>query len=158
MMCPMTISPPPLLSANDTPPIRSDDDLQRHWQRLMGERGFGTRRLWITILDSRDRVLPTLPVIEDVPVVPNRPLAATMLDALAWTLEDDRSGWSAGILLTRPGATIVTRSDRSWARMLAEEAATRSIQLRPTFLASDTAVRPITGTDAWTQATDRLAS
>lgn len=158
MIGPMTAQPAPLLSPDRTPPIRSTDDLLLHWQRLMGELGFGSRRLWLVILDSHDRVLPTLPVIEDIPVVPNRPLVATMMDTLAWTLEDDRSGWSVGVLLSRPGASVLTRSDRAWARMLEEEADARSIRLRQTFLASDTAVRPIDDADPSARFGDRLAS
>ncbi|MDN5856542.1 MAG: hypothetical protein L0K86_27635 [Actinomycetia bacterium] len=44
---------PPLLPADQMPPIRNERDLHERWRALMGELGFSGRTLWVTF------VLPT---------------------------------------------------------------------------------------------------
>ncbi|MGZ5409007.1 MAG: hypothetical protein ACXWDJ_03280 [Aeromicrobium sp.] len=41
----------PLRRPEDTPPIRTQDDLCRQWRSLMGKLGFSQRYLWALILD-----------------------------------------------------------------------------------------------------------
>ena len=51
---------PPLLSPDQMPPIRSQDDLHRHWRALMGPLGFSGRQLWLNVLGADRRPTPVL--------------------------------------------------------------------------------------------------
>lgn len=133
--------PPRLLPPDRTPPIRTTDDLLRQWQALMGHLGFGSRSLWLIILDRDGRITPALPRIEDLPVPPDQTLVRRLLSLCTVVLDaEDLAGGSVAVLLSRPGSASVTASDRAWARQLGRHAARLDLAMHPMALATDEAV------------------
>ncbi|WP_370327557.1 hypothetical protein [Euzebya sp.] len=131
---------PSLLSPYETPPIRTADDLHLHWRRLMGELGFATRCLWVTILDPLDLVVPTLPRLEDLPAAPPEAVLRTFVHALAEALGGADGRWSVGFLLSRHDPPSVTASDLRYRDVLRAAARAEGMNLRPMHLATSDAV------------------
>jgi len=110
----------------DTPPIRTQADLEEHWRALMGPLGFGTRSIWMQILDDENRCTPVLMQIEELPRVPGEDDTDGMRRLLEHFRED---GGSVAFLVTRPGRAGMSSSDRAWATSLTD--AVRRAGLRP---------------------------
>src|SRR3954454_6717946 len=98
-------------------PIRTATDLQVVWQRLMGEDGFGRRSLWLVFLDKHSRLRPPIMPIDDLPVLPDGRVVATLARAFTG-LHSAGDFTSMALLLSRPGPPEMTDADRSWARAL----------------------------------------
>jgi len=134
--------PIPLLRRpEDTPPLRTQEDLHRYWRSLLGELGFSERLLWFTLVDADQRVTPMLSQLEDVPRFPDQELLDSLMDVLSKLLETALPDGSAALLLSRPGRAAMTESDRVWAASLTEAAARAGVWLQPIHLATDQALR-----------------
>ncbi len=96
------------------PPVRSQDDLDRHWRALMGKLGFAHR--------------------------PEPTTLTNLMDLLGRLLGDEPSG-TVAFLLARPGLDPITPADRDWAAALTRAAAVAGVPIEPVHLATDHAVR-----------------
>jgi hypothetical protein len=100
--------------------IRTDADLCRLWQDMMGSGGFARRSLWMIFLDNESRVQPLVVPIDDIPAEPEPEL----LRGLGTTLDgviDGENASSVALLLSRPGPSRALDQDRRWARALHSE-------------------------------------
>lgn len=132
---------PVLRSPWDTPPIRTPADLHRLWRALLGPLGFSEPRLWFTLLDTEDRVLPIVQQISRLAPHPDPELLRNLAGACKDVLDGPEvGGGSAAFLLTRPGSAMTPR-DRDWARALRAAAEHEGLRLRPIHLGTDEAVR-----------------
>ncbi|HEU5045563.1 MAG TPA: hypothetical protein VFT75_15670 [Nocardioidaceae bacterium] len=131
---------PPLLSVDQMPAVRCQDDLHRHWRALMGPLGFSGRQLWLNILGGDRRPTPMLLQIDEVPVVPEPPLLDGLMAVIEQVLEDAPDG-SAAVLLARPGSAPMTLADRGFAQALVAAARRSGVPLEPVHLATDLEVR-----------------
>lgn len=131
---------PPLLSVDQMPAIRSQDDLHRHWRALMGPLGFSGRQLWLNVLGGDRRPTPTLLQVDEVPEVPEPPLLDGLMAVIEELLEDDPDG-SVAVLLARPGSAPMTHADREFAQALLDAATRTGVPLEPVHLATDEEVR-----------------
>ena len=110
--------------------VRTDDDLRQLWRSLMGADGFSRRSLWLLFLDAAGRPSPVLVPIDDVPRHPI-PRFVDNLRYIAGELVATRDDLaSVAMLLSRPGPSRMTESDREWARALRQVSSEW-----PTFLA-----------------------
>lgn len=101
----------------DQTPILTDDDLFRLWQRLMGPGGFARRSLWLVFLEEDGCPAKVVVPIDDIPLAPDR----KMMDSLVHIVDRlccDSGVASVPMLLSRPGSSVMTESDREWARAL----------------------------------------
>jgi hypothetical protein len=98
-------------------PILSNDDLFRLWQHLMGEGGFGRRSLWLIFLEKDGRPHEVIMPIDDIPLSPQPAMVANLVHIVDQLCERD-GVVSAPMLLSRPGSSAMTESDRSWAKCL----------------------------------------
>ena len=127
---------PPLLSPDQMPPIRSQDDLHRHWRALMGPLGFSGRQLWLNVLGADRRPTPVLLQVDEVPAVPEPPLLDGLMAVIEELLQDEPDG-SVAVLLARPGSASMSPADRGFARALAAAARCSGVPLEPLHLATD---------------------
>ncbi|HET8603481.1 MAG TPA: hypothetical protein VFM09_06095 [Marmoricola sp.] len=123
-------------------PIRSQADLARLWQALMGEVGFGSRMLWLVLVCDDGRPLPHVVQFEAVPDLPG--------DELVQLLEmcrqvDDECG--VALLLSRPGRDGLSTSDKAWATALLAAARATGVSCWPLHVANDSAVRVVAPDD-----------
>jgi hypothetical protein len=95
-------------------PVRTDTDLYRLWQELMGPGGFGKRSLWLMFLGPDGRPTKVLVPIEDIPAEPD-PLLVRHLHKILVDLSADIDIGSVPALLSRPGPARMTAADRRWA-------------------------------------------
>lgn len=95
-------------------PIRTDADLFRRWQALMGPGGFGKRTLWLMFLEPDGSPTKVLVPIEDIPTEPDRKVVQSLHTIVAELSQDIDIG-SVPALLSRPGRAAMTASDRRWA-------------------------------------------
>ena len=108
---------PDLADVRDRP-VRTAPDLLLFWQAMMGEGGFGGRRLWLTFFEADGLPVPLVIPIEDLPARPD----GEQLDGLALIarqLIDEGQVASVAMLLSRPGPPTKTADDRAWARAIA---------------------------------------
>ena len=126
---------PPLTSAADVPPVRTQEDLHRLWRMLMGPLGFGGRSLWVHLLDAAGRPTPVILQVEDLPPLPDLGLhdgLRCIVDQLA-----DGTGGSIAFLLTRPGRDGITVSERRWAVALTDVVRRAGLHVWPVHWAND---------------------
>jgi hypothetical protein len=94
--------------------VRTELELGRIWQRLMGPEGFGTRSLWLLLLDEQSRLTPRIVPLDELPAEPDlrglRNLAAVVAELI-----DTSDVASVAVLLSRPGSRAMTDTDRRWA-------------------------------------------
>ena len=131
---------PPLLPVDEMPPIRTQEELHRHWRALMGPLGFAHRQLWLAVIDADRRPTPVVLQIDELPEQPE-PAALDSLMGLIEHLLDAEPGCSVALLLARPGPAFVTAADRSWATGLTRAARRGRVPLEPLHLATAEAVR-----------------
>lgn len=137
---------PARLRPEDTPPLRTQADLHRHWRALMGELGFSGRRLWVLFLDLDDRPTPLLLQIDDLPEYCDEPMVEGLISVCRATREEHNLGRVA-VLLSRPGGAEVRGSDRWWGRCLLSAADRGGVPFAPVHLANDEDLHPLTGDD-----------
>jgi hypothetical protein len=90
--------------------IRTDADLCRLWQDMMGSGGFARRSIWMIFLDNECRVQPLVVPIDDIPAEPEPEL----LRGLGTTLDgviDGENASSVALLLSRPGPSRASEQD-----------------------------------------------
>jgi hypothetical protein len=137
---------PPLLPPDQMPPIRTPQDMYRHWRALMGELGFSRRLLWFGLVSSEGRMAPRLNQVDDLPRRPDGLRLDNLMGICRESGDVDGSG-SVAFLLSRPGPARMTDDDRSWARELAAAAARAGVRVQPTHLATDEALRVFAADD-----------
>lgn len=130
----------------DTPPICTQADLERHWRTLMGRLGFSERLLWVLPLEADGRVTPMLQQIGDLPQLPDVPLVDSLMQVFR-RICDELGNGSVAVLLSRPGPAGITPGERTWARRLTDAAATSGVTLWPVHVANDDELVPVTTDD-----------
>jgi hypothetical protein len=143
----MTHDIPPLLPPDQTPPIRSLDDLDRHWRSIKGPWGFSRPQVWCSVFGPGGEVTPILIKIEECPDVPDADGAGHLLDRITEVVEEFVDGGSAALMFARPGNDVQRTGDRVWARHLTDAGRRARIEVWPVFLANDVCVRIATPDD-----------
>ncbi|MDQ3157037.1 MAG: hypothetical protein M3Q98_09975 [Actinomycetota bacterium] len=133
----MTYDIPPLRQPQDTPPIRTQEDLCTQWRSMMGKLGFGQRYLWALMLDEDGYLLPGVVQIEQCPVAPDRAMIRTLLRSLRTVMKQDCTAGSLAFLWSRPGTAETRKTDIAWAAALIIEARRAKVQMWPVHLAND---------------------
>lgn len=133
----MTFDIPPLRPPEDTPPIKTQDDLCRFWRMLMGELGFSQRYLWAVILDSQGAVLPQVFQIAQCPAKPDRLMLRNLMQAFRTVFDDDTDAYSVALLWSRPGKAATSNQDIDWANTIREAARGALVPIWPVHLAND---------------------
>lgn len=109
---------PPLLPPGDLPPVRTQADLHRAWQALMGRLGFPDRRLWLLFLDGDGRAGGPLLSIDNLPDGPYDLPVEDLVTICREILSGPGGGGSVAMLITRPGTDDWHVGDRAWGRYL----------------------------------------
>ncbi len=102
-------------------PIRSSLALTRRWADVLQPPVFGRRSLWLTWLGTDGLQAPLVVPIDDLPVRPDRPRIAGLLDVhrqVADHLGDADA--HLAMALCRPGEPVATADDTAWASALHE--------------------------------------
>lgn len=134
---------PQLLPPEDTPAIRSRQDLHRQWRAFMGPLGFSGRMLWWTFLTAEGRLTPLLSQIDDAPQHPDRPLLASLARTCRQVCTDIDPHATVAFLLSRPGGAELTPADHAWGTGLHRAAAEVGLRTQPFFVATDVAVMAV---------------
>jgi hypothetical protein len=100
-------------------PVRSEADLCRLWQTLMGPGGFGQRTLWLLFLAPDGYPCKVIVPIEDLPAEPDAQFVGN-LHSIVTSMGPDVG--TVPLLLSRPGRANMTASDRRWASALRTDA------------------------------------
>lgn len=133
----MTHDIPPARRPEDTPAIKTQEDLCQQWRSLMGELGFGQRYLWALILDADGRVLPGIIQIEDCSAAPDGLMIRALMRSLRRVLKDDCAEASLAFLWSRPGSAETRATDIGWATALITEAKRAKLPIWPVHFAND---------------------
>jgi hypothetical protein len=135
------------MSRDFQPAIRTQADLERAWQHLMGDYGHRAWSIFWMFLDAEGHPLPQLTEVEDS----HEPLGAfeterfaEFLAVLAGELEPDLGpGMRIAFLRSRPGSSTLTADDRLWAEALSEAARRAALPCEVVHVSSDTGVVPV---------------
>jgi hypothetical protein len=100
-------------------PVRTDADLFRLWQELMGPGGFAQRSLWLLFLQPDGYPAKVIVPIDDIAEEPD-PVIIRNLALIA--SEPDVEIGSVPMLISRPGRAGMTAADRRWAAALRADA------------------------------------
>jgi len=124
-------------------PLRTDIELHQYWLELMSPLGFAEWRLYLIFLDRERRAIRQLHEIGDLPTLPDRGFADSLMAVLTHFAEY----FSFALLLARPGNEPMDANDRAWARTLLAAANRSGIGLEPMHLANNDRLVPFTGDD-----------
>lgn len=149
--CPDDDPIPPLQSAADAPPVRTDEEVRLRWRSMMGDGGFGRTSLWIVWYDAEGRQLPVVVPIDDLP----QALEPDGVDSLSMIIADPASFGAASValLLSRPGPGSVTQTDRDRANAIlagihrARQRGAFGLKVWPIHLATTNSVRRLSVDD-----------
>ncbi|CUR58980.1 conserved hypothetical protein [metagenome] len=131
-----------------TPAIRSQQDLEQTWRRLMGPLGFSRHQLWVMLIEADHRPLPHLIEIPDARWPPD----AREIEALGKFLAGLHRGvvgaeGRVAFLRSRPGRDGVLERDRAWARALYDACRAHHIPCEIVHLATDDRLLPLDDED-----------
>lgn len=127
---------PALTSPDDTPPVRTQQDLHRLWRALMGPLGFGGRSLWLALLHDDGRPTSVIVQVEDLPPLPDRE-QREHLARFCRMLLDQAGGGQVVFLLSRPGRGGISEGDRRWAAALQDVVRRARLPVWPVHRADD---------------------
>ena len=133
----MTYDIPPRRSPEDTPPIKTQDDLCQFWRSLMGPLGFGQRRLWAVLIDREGCVSPGIIQVENCPLIADRLMLRHLTRSIVRAMGDDAGRHSVAFLWSRPGAAATKHTDIAWAMAIHEAVKKAMIPTWPVHLAND---------------------
>jgi hypothetical protein len=124
------------------PTVRTQSDLHRAWQHLMGPGGFGGQSIWMMLIVD-DVPLPQLTEITES----DEPLDDMMVGQLAELLRLlDRNvapGARVAFLRSRPGTDAVSGDDRGWAACLYDAARRAAVPCEVVHLATPGSIRAL---------------
>lgn len=100
--------------------VRSHADLFALWDGLVGRGDFTTTSVWLVFLDEHNRVQPVVVPIDGIPPEPDVGFLRGLARIVAG-LVDGGDAASVAMLISRPGSSTMTESDRRWARALRSE-------------------------------------
>lgn len=140
----MSYDLPPRRTPDETPPIKTQDDLCQYWRMLMGELSFSQRCLWAVFLNANGEVLPGMIQVADCPPLPDRVALRNLMRSIVGIAGDDVERHSVAFLWSRPGAAATDRGDLAWARAITELANHAMIPTWPVHHANDHELRVFT--------------
>ncbi|MCW2759218.1 MAG: hypothetical protein JWO46_2964 [Nocardioidaceae bacterium] len=120
--------------------IRSQSDLHEMWEVLMQPLGFGRRSVWLTLIGPDGRPARFLLEIAESDGMPSARDVRNLYVMLQKVLEETGAGFSAALLITRPGFDLLSEDDRQLARVLVEGARTAGVPIQPIHVANDRSV------------------
>ena len=138
---------PPSEPADSLPQIHNDRDLYECWRIMLGELGFTERTLWVAFILPDGTVIPHVVQVAEAPQFPSVEDITALYAMCTRELAYFGSEASIALLLTRPGADVVTDSDRAWGVSMANASRTTGIRTHPLHLASDKALRVLAPDD-----------
>ena len=131
---------------SQTPPyrplLRTQQDLQEAWTRLMGPWGFSGHSLWVMLIGPDDRPHPQLTEVTDTDEPPDQDWeddVTKLVDMLGGFSEVSR----VAFLLSRPGSPAVTERDRGWAAGLYAAGRRAGLACEVVHLATEAGVVPL---------------
>lgn len=133
----MTYEIPPRRSPENTPPIKTQNDLCELWRSLMGELGFSQRYLWAVFMSPEGCVLPGIIQIDGCPLVPDRLMLRNLTRSIVRAMGDDRGRHSVAFLWSRPGGVATKHTDIAWALAIHDAVKKAMIPTWPVHLAND---------------------
>jgi hypothetical protein len=120
-------------------PLRTDDDVLRRVDLLLGDDARQLRSVVLLLLDGDGRQLPVVVPIDDVPERPDPLIVGNVCWIIAEALKQYPGG-SAVVVLTRPEPGPVNDADRYSARTIYRSAREHGAPIRLLCLASPTGV------------------
>lgn len=131
-----------MLRRTPRPRIRTQIELQRHWQRLtprFGERAWGLRYLFLAPDGTATRAARLTDVCGPLDLEQQEGFARTV----DYLLEDGRHLWRVALLITRPGPATVVDRDLEWAATLYDAARRARVAYEIVHLAAGGRVVPL---------------
>lgn len=131
-----------LQSPEQLPAVRTDDDLVRRWEALMGPWGFTEPQLWLAFFEPDGRQSPVLVPIKQLdspPLGPDDDLVVQLARIVRGVVSDGFVSMAFG----RPGGPELGHVDRAWGRALLAARQRHGLPLRVLVLATEGRVRPL---------------
>lgn len=122
--------------------IRSQFELQRHWQRV--SRGFGEQRWGLRLCFlAPDGSCTKVARLDHLAGPLDHDQRADFIGVLDFVLEDRRQWWRLAVLITRPGPAVLVGGDVEWAASLYDAARRARVPCEVVYLAAGGKVVPL---------------
>ncbi len=144
-MLAMDTTPDPAPLSHDPAPVRSQSDLLRLWQALMGELGFTRTSIWVLHIGDDDRPTRRLLEIDDCAGEPVRDDLDSLTTMLLRVGGTPPGRWV--FLRSRPGRHGPDDIDRAWARELGRACRRAGVASDVVHLATDQRLVPLPADD-----------
>ena len=125
-----------------SPNLTTQAELEDAWRELMGPWSFGRHSVWMMhVVD--DRPFPQLTEIAETEDPPDTEHVDGLAEILRMLDREHVSGARVAFLRSRPGKSVITDTDRAWARSLYAAARRAGVPCEVVHLATRGAIRPI---------------
>ena len=125
------------------PTIRSQQDLEDAWRRLMGPLGFSGHSIWLMLIAADDRPFPHLTQIEEAVEPPPPEDLAGFAEMVAELRTEFAPGGRLAFLRSRPGGSGLTPDDKAWAEALYDVGRLAGVPTEVVHRACDTDLVPV---------------
>lgn len=117
--------------------IQTTAELDACWRRLIEPLGFGSRQLFVLLLDRHGKVDRSIINIAECPRRPDRRMVRRLLDRLHEALDDVDPAGSCAMLWARPTTGGTRSTDLEWVLALNRAADRAGIRRWSMFVADD---------------------
>lgn len=124
------------------PQITTQASLQEAWRHLMGPWSFGGQSVWMMLIVD-DRPVPQLIEITESEEPPELAHAEMLAELLTELERELAPGARFAFLRSRPGVSVITELDRTWAMFLYAAARHAGVACEVVHLATRDSIRPI---------------
>ncbi len=131
----------------DMPDVHTPVDLEAVWRRLIEPLGFGSRQIFVIMLDRGGRVLPGVVNVTDCPAVPDEQMLHNLAAALREALDEADPDGSCALFWARPTHAGTRASDITWVRAITMAIEAQSLGDWPIHTADDSVLRVMSPDD-----------
>ena len=123
----------PISHPTDLPPVLTPADLTDRWRLIATDLPPSSETatdLWVQVLDADGRQRPPFVVVEEVPVLPERPFVDNLAGVLTHLLEEETAGiGTVAFAVVRVAPAGVHTTDLSWSAELTAATAREGVRV-----------------------------
>lgn len=129
------------------PDIHTLADLEGVWRQLIEPLGFGSRQIFVILLDRHGEVSSLIVNVAECPAAPDGRMLVNLASSLRTALDEIDPDGSCAILWARPTHAGTRASDIVWIRAITAAMAMQSLGTWPVHTADDSVHRVMSPDD-----------